>query len=49
MSEAIVDYDKVIEMLDFLGVKYIEVDVSPKVIVVIKEEDNYQILSRYPE
>jgi hypothetical protein len=50
MSEAIVDYDKVIVMLNFLDVKFIEVDtVSSKVIVVLKGEDNCQIPSRYPE
>ena len=50
MSEKVVDYDDVIRMLDFLGVKYIEVDsaVSAKeTILLLKGEENCQVHSEY--
>lgn len=49
MSEKVIDYDDVKGVLDFLGVKYIEVnsDSFPQIIVVLKDEENFQMQSRY--
>ncbi len=49
MSENVVDYDDVKRMMEFLGVKYIEVDFSPKAVIVLKGEENFQMFTSYRE
>jgi NADH:ubiquinone oxidoreductase subunit F (NADH-binding) len=51
MSEKVIDYDDVKNLLGFLGVKYIVVksDSSSEIIVVLKNEENFQMQSSYRE